>query len=37
MAGKEEWMEKHQDTEGEGEKVMDTNTGGSPGYQSQSQ
>ncbi len=30
-------MEKHRDMEGERGKAMDTNTGGSPGYQSQSQ
>ena len=30
-------MEKHLDMEGEREKAMDTNTGGSPGYLSQSQ
>jgi len=30
-------MEKHRAMEGEGEKAMDTNTGGSPGYLSQSQ
>jgi len=29
-------MEKHLDMEGEEEKAMDTNTGGSPGYLSQS-
>ena len=33
----EEWMEKHLAMEGEGKKAMDTNTGGSPGYLSQSQ
>jgi len=37
MAGEEEWIEKHQDMEGEGIKVMDINMGGSPGYQSQFQ
>ena len=36
MAGEEEWMEKHLDTYDIGEKAMDTNMGGSPGYQSQS-
>jgi len=30
-------MEKQRNLEGEGEKAMDSNTGGSPGYQSQSQ
>jgi len=30
-------MEKHRDMEGEGGKTMDTYTGGSPRYQSQSQ
>jgi len=35
MADEEEWMEKHRDLEGEGGKVMDTNTGGSQGYLSQ--
>jgi len=29
-------MEKHRDMEGEGEKAMDTNMDGSPGYLSQS-
>ena len=29
-------MEKHRDMEGHGEKAMDTNTGGSPGYLSHS-
>jgi len=37
MACEEERMEKLKDMEGKGEKAMDTNTGGSPGYQSQSQ
>jgi len=36
MGDEEEWMEKHRDMEGEEEKAMDSNTGGSPGYQSQS-
>jgi len=36
MAGEEEWTEKHREMEGIGEKVMDTNMGESPGYQSQS-
>ena len=35
-ANEEEWMEKNRDLEGNREKAMDTNTGGSPGYQSQS-
>ena len=30
-------MEKHLNMEGEGEKAIDTNTGGSSEYQSQSQ
>jgi len=30
-----ELMEKHRDIEGEAEKIMDTNTIESPGYQSQ--
>jgi len=29
--------EKHRDMEGKGKKAMNTNIGGSPGYQSQSQ
>jgi len=29
-------MEKHRDMEGEGGKAIDTNTGESPGHQSQS-
>jgi len=29
-------MEKHQDMEGEGKQAKGTNTGGGPGYQSQS-
>ena len=30
MTDEEKWMEKHQDMEGEREKVMDPNMGGSP-------
>jgi len=36
MPDEEEWMEKHRDMEGEGEKVMGTNTGRSSRYQNQS-
>ena len=36
MVGDEEWMEKHREWKTKGN-AMDTNTGGSPGYQSQSQ
>jgi len=36
MAGDEEQMVKHRDMEREGEKVMDTYKGGSPGHQTAS-